>query len=91
MTGKIIFNGTVVKCPQSIKKHVDVSGKFSGYLEIKLFNPSAINPETYYCFSNVNSKEFDYYVNIFNNEINLTHNKEVTLEIQTNVNNAKPI
>jgi hypothetical protein len=83
MTGKIIFNGVIVKCPKVIKKNVEISGKFSGSLDIKVFNPSVHNPETYYCFSNVNSSEFDYYVNIFNNEKTLTQNKEVTLEIQT--------
>jgi len=85
MKAKIFFNGKETKeTLDQIQKYVNIKGKFSGSIDVKKVHANLINTDTSYYFSNVNSSEFDYYLNIFKKETSNTSNKEVTFEIQTN-------
>ena len=85
MKTKIFFNGKETeKTLNQIQEHVNINGKFSGSIDVKKLHANLINADTLYYFSNVNSSEFDYYLNIFKKETSNTTNKEVTFEIQTN-------
>ena len=85
MKAKIFFNGKETeKTLDQIQEHVNINGKFSGSIDVKKVHANLINTDTSYYFSNVNSSEFDYYLNIFKKETSNSTNKEVTFEIQTN-------
>tara|TARA_Y100000992_G_scaffold300187_1_gene268324 strand:- start:641 stop:919 length:279 start_codon:yes stop_codon:yes gene_type:complete len=85
MKTKIVFNGKETeKSLAKIQEHVTINGKFSGSIDIKKLNLNLKDPSFSYYFSNVNSSEFDYYLNIFKKETTNLNNKEVTFEIQTN-------
>ena len=85
MKAKVVFNGKETeKSLDAIQKHVNTNGTFSGSVDIKRLSLDITDPSFSYYFSNVNSSEFDYYLNIFKKETNNLNNKEVTFEIQTN-------
>ena len=85
MKTKIVFNGKETeKSLDKIQEHVTINGKFSGSIDIKRLNLDLRDPSFSYYFTNVNSSEFDYYLNIFKKETTNLNNKEVTFEIQTN-------
>ena len=85
MKTKIVFNGKETeKSLDKIQEHVTINGKFSGSIDIKRLNLDLRDPSFSNYFSNVNSSEFDYYLNIFKKETTNLNNKEVTFEIQTN-------
>ena len=69
MKTKIVFNGKETeKSLDKIQEHVTINGKFSGSIDIKRLNLDLRDPSFSYYFSNVNSSEFDYYLNIFKKE-----------------------
>ena len=85
MRTKIFFNGKETeKSLDTIQEYVNTNGKFSGSIDIKKVNANFVDTDHAYYFSNVNSSEFDYYLNIFKKETLNLNNKEVTFEIQTN-------
>ena len=85
MKAKIVFNGELTeKSLDKIQEHINTKGTFSGSIDIRRLNLDISDPSFSYYFSNVNSSEFDYYLNIFKKETNNLNNKEVTFEIQTN-------
>jgi hypothetical protein len=76
MNSKVIFNGEETKLTfEKIKKLVVSYGSFSGSIDAG---------NTMFLFSNVNSEEFDYYVDTFNKQINNQPETEVTFDIRTN-------
>ncbi len=85
MLKKVFFNGSESKKSlDQIQDCVDLSGKFSGSINIKKIAPTFDSTDHSYIFSNVNSSNFDYYLSIFKQETSNLKNKEVTFEIQTN-------
>lgn len=85
MISKIVFNGEITEeSLDKIQEHVNINGTFSGSIDIRRLNLDITDPSFSYYFSNVNSADFDYYLNIFKKETNNLNNKEVTFEIQTN-------
>ena len=85
MKAKVVFNGKETeKSLDTIQKHVTIKGRFSGSIDIKKLHANIVDTDHTYYFSNVNSSEFDYYLNIFKQATTNSSNKEVTFEIQTN-------
>ena len=85
MKAKILFNGKETKKSlDKIQEHININGTFSGSIDIQRLHLDITDPSFSYYFSNVNSSEFDYYLNIFKKETTNLNNKEVTFEIQTN-------
>ena len=75
MNSKIIFNGEKTALSlDEIKKLVSLNETFSGSIDAG---------NTMFLFSNVNSDDFDYYVDTFNKELNKQPEKEVTFDIRT--------
>ena len=84
MKAKVVFNGIITeKSLDKIQEHINTNGTFSGSIDIKKLNLNISDPSFSYYFSNVNSSEFDYYLNIFKKETTNLNNKEVTFDIQT--------
>ena len=84
MRTKIFFNGKETnKSLDKIQEYICTNGKFSGSIDIKKLKADFIDTDHSYYFSNVNSSEFDYYLNIFKQATSNSTNKEVTFDIQT--------
>jgi len=77
MNGKVIFNGKKTEMTLTkIKEKIISYGSFSGSINAG---------NTMFLFNNLNFKEFDYFVNIFNTQKNKQPKTEVTFDIRTNV------
>ena len=76
MNLNVTFNGQKTALSfEEIKVHVDLHGSFSGSINAG---------NTMFLFSNVNSKEFQYYVDTFKKHVTTQPETEVTFDIQTN-------
>ena len=76
MNSNITFNGEKTDLSfEEIKVRVDLHGSFSGSINAG---------NTMFLFSNVNSNEFQYYVDTFKKHVTTQPNTEVTFDIQTN-------
>ena len=76
MDSNVIFNGEKTNLSfDEIKTQVDSHGSFSGSINAG---------NTMFLFSNVNSKEFQYYVDTFKKHVTTQPDTEVTFDIQTN-------
>ena len=76
MNSSVTFNGQKTSLSfDEIKVKIDLHGSFSGSINAG---------NTLFLFSNVNSEEFDYYVDTFNKQINNQPETEVTFDIRTN-------
>ena len=75
MRSKVIFNGkTTDMSLKEIKEEISTYGSFSGSIDAG---------NTLFIFSDVNSEEFDYYVDTFNKQTNNQPETEVTFDIRT--------
>ena len=76
MNQSVTFNGQkTILTFEEIKEQVDLFGSFSGSINAG---------NTMFLFSNVNSKEFQYYVDTFKKHVTTQPGTEVTFDIQTN-------
>ena len=76
MDSNVIFNGEKTNLSfDEIKTQVDFHGSFSGSINAG---------NTMFLFNNVNSKEFQYYVDTFKKHVTTQPDTEVTFDIQTN-------
>ena len=76
MNSNITFNGEKTDLSfEEIKVRVDLHGSFSGSINAG---------NTMFLFSNVNSQDFQYYVDTFKKHVTTQPNTEVTFDIQTN-------
>ena len=70
------FNGQkTILTFKELKLHVDSHGSFSGSINAG---------NTMFLFNNVNSEDFQYYVDTFKKHVITQPNTEVTFDIQTN-------
>ena len=76
MSQNVTYNGEKTQLSfDEIKTKIDLHGSFSG----------AINAgNTLFLFSNVNPKDFQYYVDTFKKHVTTQPDTEVTFDIQTN-------
>ena len=75
MNSNVTFNGQKTNLSfEEIKVHVDSHGTFSGSINAG---------NTMFLFSNVNSNEFQYYVDTFKKHVSTQPETEVTFDIQT--------
>ena len=75
MHSNVTFNGQKTDLSfEEIKVHVDSHGTFSGSINAG---------NTMFLFSNVNSNEFQYYVDTFKKHVSTQPETEVTFDIQT--------
>lgn len=75
MNSNVTFNGHKTDLSfEEIKVHVDSHGTFSGSINAG---------NTMFLFSNVNSNEFQYYVDTFKKHVSTQPETEVTFDIQT--------
>tara|TARA_B100000424_G_C22771348_1_gene415303 strand:- start:123 stop:374 length:252 start_codon:yes stop_codon:yes gene_type:complete len=75
MNSNVTFNGQKTGMTfEELKVHVDLHGTFSGSINAG---------NTMFLFSNVNSKEFQYYVDTFKKHVTTQPETEVTFDIQT--------
>jgi len=76
MNGKIIFNGKKTEMAlDKIKEKIISYGSFSGSIDAG---------NTMFLFNNLNFKEFDHFINVFNTQKNKQPEAEVTFDIRTN-------
>ena len=76
MNSHVIFNGKKTDLSfEDIQIKVDLHGTFSGSINAG---------NTMFLFSNVNCKEFQYYVDTFKKHVITQPDTEVTFDIQTN-------
>ena len=76
MDSNVTFNGQKTDLSfEELKVKVDLHGSFSGSINAG---------NTMFLFSNVNSKDFQYYVDTFKKHLNTQPETEVTFDIQTN-------
>ena len=76
MNSNVTFNGQKTDLSfEEIEEHVNLHGTFSGSINAG---------NTMFLFSNVNSKEFQYYVDTFKKHVTTQPDAEVTFDIQTN-------
>ncbi len=76
MNQNVTFNGQKTQLSfEEIKLKVDLHGSFSGSINAG---------DTFFLFSNVNCKEFQYYVDTFKKHVTTQPDTEVTFDIQTN-------
>ena len=77
MDSNVTFNGKKTDLSfEEIKEHVNLHGTFSGSINAG---------NTMFLFNNVNSNEFQYYVDTFKKHVITQPDTEVTFDIQTNV------
>jgi len=75
MNSNVTFNGQKTDLSfEEIKVHVNSHGTFSGSINAG---------NTMFLFSNVNSNEFQYYVDTFKKQVTTKPETEVTFDIQT--------
>ena len=75
MNSNVTFNGQKTDLSfEEIEVHVNLHGSFSGSINAG---------NTMFLFSNVNSNEFQYYVDTFKKHVSTQPETEVTFDIQT--------